>query len=107
MLQTAARAGGLAGRAGTKGCAAPCAADGKRGFLLAFTSRERGGLASFTWAAARGRTMPPKAVCELRLHRLFSFCFCFWRIIRDLLQGAALVSPALSGCKLSDPNRLS
>lgn len=35
---------------------------------------------------------------KFRLHPLFSFCLCFWRISEDLLWRAALVSPALSGC---------
>lgn len=66
-----------------------------------------GGLASPAWAGAKGQAMPPQPVCKLRLHHLFSFCFCFWRISEDLSWGAVLVSPALSGYALADPNRFS
>lgn len=66
-----------------------------------------GGLASPAWAGAKGQAMPPQPVCKLRLHHLFSFCFCFWRISEDLSWGAVLVSPALSGYTPAHPNHLS
>lgn len=75
--------------------------------LSAGTSWECWGLASPIWAGTRDWTMPPMSVCKLRLHHLFSFCFCFWRIIEDLPWRAVQVSPELSGYAPAETNSLS